>query len=153
MRKGLDLRKNGAMDASRPFRLVVLAGLLLMLAACATQQHSRDLLKVSLYDYSGAIRWNRFDAAAQFLDPEQLAKKPVTALELQRYEQIQVTGYYVKGTEHLSPTEVAQVVELRFVNRHTQAERSVIDQQRWRYDPELRRWWLTSGLPDITGTR
>jgi hypothetical protein len=152
MRGGLDLRKNEAMDATRLFRLVALAGLLL-LAACATQQHSRDLLKVSLYDYSGAIRWNRFDAAAQFLDPEQLAKKPVTALELQRYEQIQVTGYYVKGSEQPAPTEWRQLVEIRFVNRHTQAERIVMVQERWRYDEAARRWWLTSGLPDITAAR
>lgn len=140
------------MRLSRLFRVVLLAGLI-GLAGCATQRHSRDLLQVTLYDYSGAIRWNRFDAAANFLDPELLAKKPLTPLELERYEQIQVTAYRVRGSEQPSPTQLRQLVEIRFVNRHTQAERMILEQESWRYDETLRRWWLTSGLPDITRAR
>lgn len=152
MRDARELGKNGAMDASRLLRRFALVGLLL-LSACATQQHSRDLLKVTLYDYSGAVRWNRFDAAANFLDPVELAKKPLKPIDLTRYEQIQVTGYYVKGTEEITPTDVRQQVEIRFVNRHTQAESTLLVQERWRYDEATRSWWLTSGLPDITAAR
>ena len=152
MRMTSGLRKNGRMNLSRLLRVVLFAGLL-GLGACATQRHSRDLMQVALYDYSGAIRWNRFDAAANFVDPELLAKKPLTPLELKRYEQIQVTAYRVQGSEQPSPTELRQIVEIRFINRHTQAETSIIEQERWRYDETLRRWWLTSGLPDITRAR
>jgi hypothetical protein len=146
------LRNNGRMNPTRLARILCCAGLLL-LAACATQRHSRDLLQVSLYDYAGAIRWSRFDAAANFLDPERLAKQPLTALDLQRYEQVQVSAYRVKGSESISPTELRQMVEIRFINRHTQAEHVILEQERWRYDEEARRWWLTSGLPDITRAR
>ena len=45
---------------------------------------------------------------------------------------------------------VEQTVEIRLVNRNTQIERSVIDHQRWRYDPATKRLWLTSGLPDFS---
>ena len=152
MRMTSGLRKNGRMNLSRLLRVVLFAGLL-GLGACATQRHSRDLLQVALYDYSGAIRWNRFDAAASFLDPEVLAKKPLTPLELQRYEQIQVTAYRVQGSEQPSPTELRQLVEIRFINRHTQAENAILEQESWRYDEASRRWWLTSGLPDITRAR
>jgi len=129
-------------------RLALLAAVLL-LAGCATQTHTRDLLTVTLYDYSGAIRWNRVDVATGWLDPEvkSIAVKP---LDLQRFEQVQITGYDVKGSEWLAEHRYAQVVEVRLVNKHTQAERSIVDRQVWRFDPENRRWLLTTGLPDIS---
>jgi hypothetical protein len=135
----------GGMNAAR-FALV--AGLLL-LAGCATQTHTRDLLTETLYDYSGAIRWNRPDVAARWLDPEvkSIAVKP---LDLQRFEQVQITGYEVKGSDWLADDRYAQAVELRLVNKHTQAERVVIDRQIWRFDSEARQWLLTTGLPNLT---
>jgi len=42
-----------------------------------------------------------------------------------------------------------QNVELRLVNRHTQVERTLLDRQRWRFDPIAKRWWQESGLPDL----
>jgi hypothetical protein len=137
----------------RRFASLALLLLPLLLAACATKQHSRDLLQVALYDYQGAIRWGNFSGALDFIDPETLKKDPVSALELKRYDQIQVTGYTVMGGASPEEGRHQQVVEIRFINRHTQAERSITDQQQWRYDAEARRWWLVSGLPDITAAR
>ena len=146
------MRQNDNMNASRPLRLFVLT-LLLSLVACATERGAKNLMSSALYDYSAAIRWNDFAGAATFLDPEALARHPVTALDMKRYEQIQVTGYYVKGTEQASEHELRQLVEIKLINRHTQAERSVLDRQHWRFDAARQRWWLTSGLPDITESR
>lgn len=143
------MRQNGAMNL---FRLLLLASLL-ALGACATQKHSRDLLQIALYDYQGAIRWGNFAGAVDFLDPEVLVKKPLDPLALKRYEQIQVTGYTVQGGGAPSEGTFQQAVEIRFINRHTQAERAILDRQSWRYDEEQRRWWLVSGLPDITAAR
>jgi hypothetical protein len=140
------------MNATRPFR-VLLAAALLLLAACATERGAKNLMQAALYDYSAAIRWNDFAGAATFLDPQSLADHPISAVDMKRYEQIQVTGYYVKGSEQTSEGELRQVVEIRLVNRHTQAERSVLDRQRWRFDATQQRWLLTSGLPDITEPR
>jgi hypothetical protein len=138
------------MNAARPARLLfVLAAL--MLGGCATQKHSRDLLQVTLYDYESAIRWGDFGGAARFLDPESPASKKLTPVDMKRYEQVQVTGYYDQAGAHDAEGSYRQVVEIRMVNRHTQAERSVIDRQHWRYDAEARVWRLASGLPDITG--
>jgi hypothetical protein len=50
----------------------------------------------------------------------------------------------------VSETEVRQTVEIGLVNINTQAARSVVDNQIWRYDEVQKRWWLTTGLPDIT---
>ena len=149
MHTALRMGQNGAMTA---LRLLLLASLL-ALASCATKQHSRDLLNVALYDYQSAIRWGNFAGALDFLDPELLERKPVSTLDLQRYEQIQVTGYNVQGSGAPAEGRHQQVVEIRIINRHTQAERVLIDRQDWRYDEEQRRWWLTTGLPDITSAR
>ena len=138
------------MDALRAARFALATGLLLLLAGCAaTQQHARDLLTVTLYDYSGAIRWNRPDAAVKWLDPE-IESIRVKPIDLERFAQVQITGYEVKGSDQLGPEQYAQVVEIRLINIHTQTERTVIDQQVWRYDPEIRQWWLTTGLPNLS---
>ncbi|GAB2667065.1 hypothetical protein [Arenimonas aestuarii] len=124
----------------------------LLLAACATpgQRSPRDQL---LYDYVSAVRWSDFDAAVKFLDPELLARQPMTDLELERYRQFQVSGYEVKSASEPNEGEYAQVVEIRLVNRHTQVEKIITDRQQWRWDAEAKRWWLASGLPDLDAAR
>lgn len=129
--------------------VLVLASLL---AACATsgQRSPRDQ---TLYNYVSAVRWSDFDAAAQFLDPAVLAAEPLTDLERERYRQFQVSGYEVKSASEPAEGEYLQVVEVRLVNRHTQVEKVLTDRQRWRWDPEAKRWWLASGLPDLDAMR
>jgi len=43
-----------------------------------------------------------------------------------------------------------QVVEIKMFNSHQGLERTIIDEQEWRYDEERKRWLLHSGLPDPT---
>ena len=128
-------------------RLLLLVSLL-ALAGCpnGTRPPKPDSL---LTDYGVAIRWNEFDDALDFVDPEQRAAQPLTDLERERFKQIQVTGYEVKDRDVAADGSVEQTVEIRLVNRNTQIERSFIDHQRWRYDPATKRLWLTSGLPDF----
>jgi len=142
---------------SRPLQTgLIRAGLLTLLvfvlAACATsgQRSPRDQM---LYDYVSAVRWSDFDAAAKFLDPARVAESPLTDLELERYRQFQVSGYEVKSASEPADGEYQQVVEIRVVNRHTQVEKVLTDRQRWRWDPEAKRWWLASGLPDLDAAR
>ena len=68
----------------------------------------------------------------------------------QRYHQVQVTAYNDQPAAPLGPDEVAQTVEIGLVNVNTQAARSIVDHQVWRYDEKEKRWWLTTGLPNIT---
>jgi len=46
-----------------------------------------------------------------------------------------------------------QEVEIRMFNKNQARERSVIDNQYWKYDKERERWFLHSGLPDPTKGR
>ena len=82
-------------------------------------------------------------------------KRPIemTDAERERYRQFQVSGYEVKSAREPAEGEYEQVVEIRVVNRHTQVEKIITDRQRWRWDPESKRWWLASGLPDLDAAR
>ena len=46
-----------------------------------------------------------------------------------------------------------QTVEIRMFNKHQARERTIIDEQYWKYDLEMERWQLHSGLPDPTQGR
>lgn len=135
------------------FRPLLACLLLALLAACASGGSRNELRDRTLYVYGGAIRWGQIDDALALVDPAYLEKHPFTALDRARLEQVRITGYDVKGSEQLSENEIGQIVEIRLVNEHTQAERVITDRQLWRWDEARRTWWLTTGLPNITGSR
>lgn len=132
-------------------RLLVLTALLtLLLAGCASDRRNQALTN-TLNAYAGVIRWGDFSSALQFVDPKVRAEHPPSSLEMARYGQFRVTGYDDgQGPAANGENEVRQVVAISLVNNNTQAERTVIDRQTWRYDAENNHWWLVSGLPDIT---
>lgn len=122
----------------------------LALAGCATQQRS-DSLTSTTTAYGSTLRWGDFNSAVQFIDPAIRTKHPTSKLDLARYEQVRVTEYdNGAGPVPTGEFDVVQNAEIRVVNIHTQAERTIIDHQTWHFDPVAKRWWLTSGLPDIT---
>jgi len=131
--------------------LLVLALFLVLTPADAASKRSRaKQLEISLFKYASAIRWNEFEMASNYVDPEYAKKNPLTSLEKERFKQIQVTGYEAKTQDTLDDGTVEQTVEIRLINRNTQADRSIIDVQIWRWDDKAKRWWLTTGLPDFT---
>jgi hypothetical protein len=46
-----------------------------------------------------------------------------------------------------------QTVDIKMFNTTQAVERTITDEQVWRYDPELKHWLLYSGLPDPTKRR
>ncbi|KRE96646.1 hypothetical protein ASG87_16450 [Frateuria sp. Soil773] len=132
-----------------PLLLTLLAAVLL--GGCASDQRNQALIH-TLNAYANTLRWGDFSTALQFVDPKERAAHPPSALDMERYKQLKVSDYNDDaGPQPSGENEVRQVVQINLVNLHTQSERSVIDRQVWRYDPEKNRWWLMSGLPDITG--
>jgi hypothetical protein len=131
-------------------RLLVLVALLtLLLAGCASDRRSQALT-TTLNAYAGVVRWGDFGSALQFVDPKVRAERPPSALDMARYEQFRVTGYDDgQGPVPSGENEARQVVAISMVNNNTQAERTIIDRQTWRYDAQSNHWWLVSGLPDI----
>ena len=124
-------------------------------AACAdmSMQHMQSketILEETLKNYAATIRWGDMLQAQAFVDPAYRQAHPLSDLDMQRYRQVQVTAYNDQPAAPLNENEIAQTVEIGLVNVNTQAARSIIDRQVWRYDEKQKHWWLMTGLPDIT---
>lgn len=116
--------------------------------AQSTRKQGRQLEQIQSA-YSSAIRWGEFEEAWQLVDPSYRQAHPMTELAMERYQQVQVSGYTDRTTERTAEGSVVRNVDLRVINRHTMAERSLRYREEWRWDPEARRWWLATGLPDF----
>lgn len=133
---------------------LLLALTLAALTACSTGAGSRpDALERTLYDYSGAIRWNNFEVAYEMIDPEIRKARPLSDFELERLKQVQVTRYDLAASTVLPDGRIAREIEIGLVNRHTQTERNVRVREIWRYDEVAQRWWQTEGLPNFAQDR
>jgi len=131
--------------------LILLAALAaLVIGGCASDQRNYSLTN-TLNAYASTVRWGDFATAFQYVDPKVREEHPPSSLEMARYDMYKVSGYDEgKGAVANGENEVTQIVQINLVNIHTQAERTVVDHQKWRYDPETKHWWLVSGLPDIS---
>ncbi len=132
------------------FRFVIMVALLVLIAGCAANQR-QDSLQETLNAYHTALRWGNFQRALDFVSPDYRNAHPLSSLDLARYQQVRVVGYTEGGAPTpVGPDEVRQTVKIDLVNRNTQRERFILDRQVWKWDAKARRWWLTTGLPDIT---
>ncbi len=125
---------------------------LLMVAGCSQSRRERGLDEY-MRAYGSDIRWGNIESAIGYIDPEVLKNRPISSTDLERYKQVQIAGYRESALVVEDDGTATQVVEIEFINVHTQSISSMIDRQRWRYDNEAKRWWLVSGLPDLTAGR
>ena len=132
----------------RLLRGMLLLAALLALAACATTMDRNNALRETQYAWSAAIRWGDFEGAWNLVDPALRKAHPMTELEFARYKQIQISGYNELG-ERIGEADAQREVLIHVVNRNTLVERQTRYSERWRYDPETKTWWNTSGLPDL----
>ena len=104
--------------------------------------------------YEIIVRWSQWDAAADFIAPEFLEANPITRLEMDRLRLFRVSQYTIRSVNVLEEGMAAtQVVEIKLFNTTQGVERSIIDEQLWRYDETSQRWRLHSPLPDPTQGR
>jgi hypothetical protein len=130
-----------------PILLVLLMTLLLV--GCgqkATRERSLDL---TLKGYAKVVRWNEFERALKFIDPELKEKLTPKGVEWERYSQIKVSGYQEAPPVTEEDGTVTSVVRIEVYNIHTLKERAITDRQSWRYDEEAKNWFLTTGLPKL----
>ena len=99
--------------------------------------------------YVAAVRWGDFDKAEGFIDPQYLLQHPITDLQRERYRQVQVSSYRERSSSMDAEGMLERRIEMGVINRNTQAERTVLVTERWRWDPEAKRWWQMQGLPDL----
>jgi len=120
----------------------------LLLPACAGTGKGEALQRAQ-YAWSAAIRWGDFEGAWNLVDPAHREAHPLSELEFERYNQVQVSHYRELGVQPATEGEAARDIDIGVINRHTMAERSQRYQETWRWDEEAGTWWNTAGLPDF----
>jgi len=141
---GLNMRRGINLLAVLLLALMVVAP-----ANAAGKRKKSSQLESMQGAYAAAIRWGEFEQAWELVDPVYRAAHPMTELEFERYQQVQISGYTDKNSSVAEDGAVIRNMELRVINKHTMAERSLRYREEWRWDPEAKRWWLAVGLPDL----
>ena len=119
-----------AMRRFKPARIACI-GLLLALSACATGGDRSSTLDKLQYAWSAAIRWGDFEGAWNLIDPAYRKAHPMTALEFERYKQVQISAYHDIGAQ-VGPTTAMREVQIGVINRNTLVEREARYTERWR---------------------
>lgn len=130
--------------------LVILALLacVLLLPGCASTGKGEALQRAQ-YAWSAAIRWGDFEGAWNLVDPDHREQNPLSEVEFERYNHIQVSHYRELGAQSTADGMVLRDIDIGVINRHTMAERGMRYRESWRYDEAARTWWITDGLPDF----
>lgn len=125
---------------------LILLLLTLALAACATVGDRLDSLQRTLAGFEKAVRWGQFEAAYSFRRWPPGTPPTLPA----NLKNIRVTGYDA-GSLRLDKESMTawQVVTIRYYDLDTSREHSIIHSQEWRYDPEEKRWYLISEMPEF----
>ena len=123
---------------------------IIALGACSTNPSEKELGE-TFKQYETIVRWSQWDAATDFISTEYQLEHPITRLELDRLRLFKVTAYTVRSTGLFDEGMTArQAVEIKMFNNQQGVERTIMDEQEWRYNAETKRWKLHSGLPDPT---
>lgn len=131
-------------------RTILMLGMATLLSGCPQTKEDKDLSE-TLLQYETLVRWAQWDAAIDFISPEYLIDNPVTRLDMDRLRLFRVTQYVIRSAVPVNEGKsLIQVVEIRMFNKNQARERSIIDEQIWKYNEETERWQLHSGLPDPT---
>lgn len=130
------------MALSRTLKSIHWFAIILLLTACS---HDYKLMKAEqeFNGYGAAIRWSLFKRARDYLaDPY---RQP---FDWDLLQQIQVTSYQPIFRDLFPSGKYAtQTVEIRYLTGGGVVERTLTDEQRWRFDEARDRWLLDSGLP------
>ena len=128
--------------------------LLALITACASSNKQTKTLDLTLTEYEKTVRWSQWDLAASSIAPDYLQENPITRLDMDRLRLFKVTKYNVRSSIPFDGgLALRQVVEIGMFAKNRAVERTLIDEQEWRYNAELERWFLHSGLPDVTKAR
>lgn len=131
-------------------RTLIAGCALLLLAGCATLQNRNVLRDDTLDGYAAALRWGDFQSAWSYVDPAVRAAHPLTPRQKALYGTVRVAEYETPGPSATGPDTIQQTAQISLIVKSTQQVYSVLDHQTWRWDNKAKRWWLESGLPDIS---
>jgi len=129
--------------------IAALLGMAVTAQAAGPGRSQRNKVTQTHEAYVAAVRWSDFEGAERFIDPAYWQAHPLTDLQRERYRQVQVSNYRERSTSVAADGAIERRVEMGVLNRTTLAERTLMVTERWRWDPEAKRWWQVQGLPDL----
>jgi hypothetical protein len=131
-------------------RSLIMVAIATLLVGCPKTKEQKGLAE-TLEQYAIIIRWAQWDAAVDYVSMEYQVEHPITRLELDRLRLFRVTQYIIRSSIPIDEGKgMVQIVEVRMFNKNQARERSIIDEQLWKFNEETERWQLHSGLPDPT---
>jgi hypothetical protein len=131
-------------------RTILIVSLATLISGCPQTKEEKGLSE-TLLQYETIVRWAQWDATADFIAPEYLEEHPISRLELDRLRLFRVTQYTIRSAIPVDDGNgLVQVVEIRMFNKNQARERTIINEQIWKYNEETERWQMHSGLPDPT---
>ena len=120
---------------------------LMLITGCAAylEMKKQDTFDETAKSYERMIFWSEFDTADSFREPHDRESRPADGEELKK---IKVTSYSVKKVSvSEDQSEVRQIVEIGYYRIDAVTLKTIRDQQVWVYHPDVKRWYLQSGLP------
>jgi len=128
-------------------RLFWLVAFCLGLTGCAGMESRKRLeaLELSQTTYNSALRWGRYEDAAEYRVPR---FKPPSPLDLDQLDHIRVVSYDILGQEvNENQTEAVLTVAIQYYRDDVWTVKSIRNRQLWWYDETQKRWFLDGDLP------
>jgi hypothetical protein len=133
------------MTSRPPWFWLVLLIPLASLGGCTSLTDDKIAMRLenTTTSYRQSVRWGYWDAAVGFLHPDERSD-----IDPETLDNIRVTSYEVVQPPVIADdTTAVQLVRIEYVLNDRQRLESLADRQQWRYDDEMKAWWLYSGLP------
>ncbi len=128
-----------------PCIAVYLVGAIVLGCASLESKDRLDHLEYTVEDYGAALRWGRYNEAANLRN---IRDRQPKALDLEHLKEIHVTSYVI--TERIvtqDQNEAFITAEIDYYNVDDPVVRKLTDKQVWWYEDGRRRWWLDGDLP------
>lgn len=118
-----------------------------VLCACVSMDVRKrdDSFEAAMTTYGSAIRWSDFEQAGKFRDPAVTGSS-----RLPSSDHIKVTGYETLSSSRTEDgNEAAIKVRISYYHKDTMTEKTVVDQQVWKYHADEQHWYITTALPEF----
>lgn len=129
------------------YRIICSILLALSISGCAAVDDSKMTITYdkALWKYETAIRWVDFGTANSL---RRLEDPSVFSPDLETLQHIKVTSYDVMNkTVSEDRAEIKLVVKIVYYNDANMKLSTIIDNQVWKYDPEIKNWYISTPLP------
>jgi hypothetical protein len=122
---------------------------LLLIAGCATleRQEQLKLLDSRTDSYEAALRWGYYKLAYGFRNPQDPQEiKP----DFEHLKNFKIAFYEItERTVSEDKQHAWQSVEIKYYLINQYIEKTTTDNQEWKYDPDMKQWFLQTDLPEF----